>query len=907
TVWDGGAWRRPALAARATPQDAVDWCNDLDQDDAEVAFLAMQKLIAHPDWALPLFHKTLQPIEPFDRQVLQQFVDGLSHSRLKERQAAFEQLKKLGELARPALLEAVVKPPTLETQRRILELLQPNHDPMSLRPYLRHLRSIEVLEAIGTERAQALLAKLAQGSPQHRVTETAQAALDRLSKSGPGNVQPSSSKDRLLGESRFRHNDQADVLGYSPNGLYLFTRESSAVVMQHLAWRVADGAKHVQETRSWDCGHGRRGDLPALDENIVELPHLPRYLPNDLCESFLPAVALPHRGLAKQLLETSSRWQDGTGQIPPFWPRKLYTFSLSPDAQTFAATGTDGTITLVDVLTQTPYRVFERKPEGLSYTQFSPDGKLLVALGRSAYMADSPLLVGEGVGVRGTAFAEPPRIYRWELQTASPLPDLQGNQLLVRSMKLSPDGQFLASAGAESVAVWNLRNGAFIREVRLVLPLAQYQLFGPSVAFAPDGAHLAIGGVGHFPRLIELKTGRELAPGGHTRAVHAVAFSADGKLLASLDGTSVRVWDTASAKEKASWQAPRQSDEAAFLLGASPPAPHSLTFAAGGTHVLVGMTDGSVLSWDWRRAVTSGPDWEGFGAPHLGFAPSLRAGEEAALALGAPGDIVLQNLATGFPVRSYAGEKRTATTEIEVEIEAIVPTTPVAGFSASGQALAILGFENKDPGPKLSVWEPATGKLRYRTELPMRLAPNLFPHPADLRAQRSLLMVPPFGYGPSIVCGCGYQIVLPFPHIARVLVDPRGRGVVIAHLDTLYIWDFQARRVTRQFSFSDLRAETAVFINGGRRIAALIQEGLVRILDSDTGAVLAELGAPSAMCLSLSPDGRTLATGHSDTTVRLWSVDRALRSRSLKAATTDGSRSKARPCPARKCGRARRR
>jgi WD40 repeat protein len=107
----------------------------------------------------------------------------------------------------------------------------------------------------------------------------------------------------------------------------------------------------------------------------------------------------------------------------------------------------------------------------------------------------------------------------------------------------SPDGKWLASGGEDkSVRLHNLATG---ESQKFAAPSAVNQ-----VAFSPDGRILAA--VGDAPeasvRLWDLETGEAMTWKGHTGHVHGLAFSPVGSLLASCaeDGT-VRLWDRHAA------------------------------------------------------------------------------------------------------------------------------------------------------------------------------------------------------------------------------------------------------------------------------------------------------------------------------------------------------------------------
>jgi WD40 repeat protein len=135
-------------------------------------------LMAHPDRALDVLKKRLQPDRGASDKEINELITNLASPKFTQREPAIRRLKEIGTRALPLLEQALKKAPDLETTRRIQELLRTVETALTPEA-LRDLRGLQILEMIGTPAARELLLEVAQGDPGAAKTKLAQAALAR--------------------------------------------------------------------------------------------------------------------------------------------------------------------------------------------------------------------------------------------------------------------------------------------------------------------------------------------------------------------------------------------------------------------------------------------------------------------------------------------------------------------------------------------------------------------------------------------------------------------------------------------------------------------------------------------------------------------------------------------------------
>jgi hypothetical protein len=153
---------------------------DLKSEDAARAYKAVCSLGGAPAQAIPFLNKHLEPVAAPDVKNQAVLIADLNSDTFAKRQKAMMELTRLGELAEPALRQALDKAPSPEARQRIMQLLARLETIGASGEPLRQTRAVEALERMGTAEARQLLDKLAAGAPAAILTREAQMTLDRL-------------------------------------------------------------------------------------------------------------------------------------------------------------------------------------------------------------------------------------------------------------------------------------------------------------------------------------------------------------------------------------------------------------------------------------------------------------------------------------------------------------------------------------------------------------------------------------------------------------------------------------------------------------------------------------------------------------------------------------------------------
>jgi RNA polymerase sigma factor (sigma-70 family) len=351
-----------------------------------------------------------------------------------------------------------------------------------------------------------------------------------------------------LGTTRLRHGDNIFELFFTPDGKRLVSADRDGA---HL-WDAASGRKIRWLGRRFQTSL-RSLSLPADGKTMVLAEHhsgtiqildladgkLLRQFKNgpDHDDRFCAAIFSPDGKLLASNAGKSIRlWNSETGKQIRQWrvdTGTIHRILFTPDGKTLISACDDRTIRFWDTSTGKEARRIADHPGPAIGLALSPDGKILASQGSTKRESNLPN------GGRGIIWLADNKVHLWDAATGKKLRHLEAlgpspivNQLAgfhpntIYHFRFAPDGKTLVTAGADlTVRFWDVSSGKELRRWE--------NHWVNSLAFSPDGKVLATGVEGSI-RLWDAATGRELREQpGHHGGVRSLVLSPDGCRIAS--------------------------------------------------------------------------------------------------------------------------------------------------------------------------------------------------------------------------------------------------------------------------------------------------------------------------------------------------------------------------------------
>ncbi|MDR3690134.1 MAG: WD40 repeat domain-containing protein [Fimbriimonas sp.] len=385
---------------------------------------------------------------------------------------------------------------------------------------------------------------------------------------------------------------------------------------------------------------------------------------------------------------TLELWNVATGMLSASLPTaatKVYTCAFSRDGKDLGVGGsqaTQGTLELWSMATRTMAFSLSTTLTTVQSLTFTPDSKVL---------AD-----GGAIGQAGT-------VEFWNVATGKPEASFPRMSYPIASIAISPDGTQLVSGGASQICLWDLVTGAFKSTINTSAQSIT------SVAFSPDGQTVADTGNSSYPTnhynlwygLVEtsnLSNGVGVSTGYRSSPEQlSIAFSPDGTHLAT-GGTVSENFPVLgfSSGSLTVWTSPGLSMTADLVTGGGggyyPTSFPPPVFSPDGRSIIGGGTTGTAgLSSVWRTV--DGAWLSEFGSTGATACAYAKDGRTIAIA-------------TGSTLQLYDA----ATMTMALSIPTNWGWITWISLSPDGTKIAAAGGQNNLAGIA-GIWSTSTGQL----------------------------------------------------------------------------------------------------------------------------------------------------------------------------------------------------
>ncbi|MBW4428047.1 MAG: hypothetical protein KME50_27300 [Nostoc desertorum CM1-VF14] len=361
-----------------------------------------------------------------------------------------------------------------------------------------------------------------------------------------------------------------------------------------------------------------------------------------------------------------------------------------------------------------------------------------------------------------------------------------------------------------------------------------------SVAFSADGKTIASASDDKSVKLWNASTGKEISTlKGHSSAVISVAFSPDGKTIASASSDkSVKLWNASTGKEIST------------LKGHSS-AVISVAFSPDGKTIASASSDNSVKLWN----ASTGKEISTLKG-HSSAVTSVAFSPDGKTIASASGDksVKLWNASTGKEISTLKGHS-----------SAVISVA----FSADGKTIASASDDNN-----VKLWNASTGKeistLKGHSSAVISVAFSADGKTIASATDDNSVKLWNASTGKEISTLKGHSSA-----VTSVAFSADGKTIASASDDnSVKLWNASTGKEISTLKGHSFAVISVAFSPDGKTIASASSDNSVKLWNASTGKEISTFKEHSSAVISVafSPDGKTIASASGDKSVKLWNA-----------------------------------